>query len=337
MTDNNAWGRPEPSSSNPGSSGNTQIWGTPSSPASPTQEPEAKSTGKGKRLTIIVVAVLAVLALVGAGAWALLNKQDSGDDQGAATMATTSSPSDSATSEKSSSTDSDEDAEKKTEGKANNAASANAPTKYEKCNDFADEKLSSWTRPIKQYCDDSWLFVGQDGTANFSLYYWTDNAWHKYDTDGRAWPSDIGCYDQDKLKDAGAPLPLLDKVTLCTDEGDTSTEAEEDDEEPAADEFAWAGKWNGKCDGRYILIVESALISGPEPYTETSRIQDKYPGSKILYGGACSSLRNTVDGKSVYAIYYDAGYSVDKVCSLKAQYGGNARSLNDDGDFSDPC
>ena len=87
MTDNNAWGRPEPSSSNPGSSGNTQIWGTPSSPASPTQEPEAKSTGKGKRLTIIVVAVLAVLALVGAGAWALLNKQDSGDDQGAATMA----------------------------------------------------------------------------------------------------------------------------------------------------------------------------------------------------------------------------------------------------------
>ena len=62
-----------------------------------------------------------------------------------------------------------------------------------------------------------------------------------------------------------------------------------------------------------------------------------YPGSKILYGGACSSLRETVDGKSVYAIYYDAGYSVDKVCSLKAQYGGNARSLNNDGDFSDPC
>ena len=334
MTDNNAWGRPEPSSPNSGSSGNTQSWGAPSSPA---QEPEAKSTGTGKRLTIIVVAVLAVLALVGAGVWALLNKQDSEDNQGAATMATTSSPSDSATSEKSSSTDSDEDAEKKTEGKANNAASANAPTKYEKCNDFADEKLSSWTRPIKQYCDDSWLFVGQDGTSNFSLYYWTDNAWHKYDTDGEAWPSHLGCYDRDKLEDAGAPIPLLNKVALCNDEGDTSTAVEEDEEDPAADEFAWAGDWNGKCDGRYILIVESALIDGPEPYTETSRIQNKYPGSKILYGGACSSLRETVDGKSVYAIYYDAGYSVDKVCSLKAQYGGNARSLNDDGDFSDPC
>lgn len=169
------------------------------------------------------------------------------------------------------------------------------------------------------------------------MFYWTDNAWHKYKTDGTAWPSSIGCYERDKLEDAGAPLPLLDKVALCNDEGDTATEAEEYEEDPAADEFAWAGDWNGKCDGRYILIVESALIDGPEPYTETSRVQDKYPGSKILHGGACSSLRETVDGKSVYAIYYDAGYSVDKVCSLKAQYGGNARSLNDNGDFSDPC
>lgn len=334
MTDDNAWGRPEPFSPNPGSSGNTQSWGAPSSPA---QEPEPKPAGKGKRLTIIVVAVLAVLALAVAGGWALLNKQDSADDQGPAPIDTASSASDSASSEKSSPTESDDNAEKKSESKDSNAAAADAPTKSDKCNDFADEKLSSLTKPVKLYCDDSWLFAGEDGTSSFTLFYWTDNAWHKYDTDGRAWPSSIGCYDQEKLEDAGAPVPLLDKVALCTDEGDTSTEAEEDEEDPAADEFAWAGDWNGKCDGRYILIVESALISGPEPYTETSRIQNKYPGSKILYGGACSSLRNTVDGKSVYAIYYDAGYSVDRVCSLKAQYGGNARSLNDDGDFSDPC
>ena len=33
----------------------------------------------------------------------------------------------------------------------------------------------------------------------------------------------------------------------------------------------------------------------------------------------------------------DAGHSVDKVCELKATYGGNARSLNNNADFSDPC
>lgn len=333
MTNNNAWGQPEPSSPDSGSSGSAQTWGAPS-PASPTQEPDPKSTGKGKRLAIIVVAVLAALALVGAGAWALLNNHDSTDDPGSSLSAPASTPSGSAASKEASSTESEGVAEEKSKSEDKNAAAADAPTKYEKCNDFADEKLSSLTRPVKEYCDDSWLFAGEDGTSNLTLFYWTDNAWHKYETDGRAWPSHIGCYDQDKLEEAGAPLPLLDKVALCTDEGDTSAEAEED---PAADEFAWAGDWNGKCDGRYILIVESALIDGPEPYTETSRIQDKYPGSKILYGGACSSLRQTVDGKSVYAIYYDADYSVDKVCSLKAQYGGNARSLNDDGDFSDPC
>lgn len=336
MTNNNAWGQPEPSSPDPGSSGSTQTWGAPS-PASPTQEPNPESTGKGKRLAIIVVAVLAALALVGAGAWALLNEHDSTNDPGSTLSAPASTPSGSAASEEASSTESEEVAEEKSKSEDKNAAAADAPTKYEKCNDFADKKLSSLTRPVKEYCDDSWLFAAEDGTSHFTLFYWTDNAWHKYKTDGTAWPSDIGCYDQDKLEEAGAPLPLLDKVLLCTDEGDTSTEAEEAEEDPAADEFAWAGDWNGKCDGRYILIIESALIDGPEPYTETSRIQNKYPGSKILYGGACSSLRETVDGKSVYAIYYDAGYSVDKVCSLKAQYGGNARSLNNDGDFSDPC
>lgn len=44
-------------------------------------------------------------------------------------------------------------------------------------------------------------------------------------------------------------------------------------------------------------------------------------------------MRGQVNGKAVYAIYYDAGYSVDKVCALKAIYGGNARSMNNAADF----
>ena len=162
MTNDNAWGQPEPSSPDPGSSGSTQTWGA-SSPASPTQEPNPKSTGKGKRLAIIVVAVLAALALVGAGAWALLNEHDSTDDPGSTLSAPASTPSGSAASKEVSSTESEEVTEEKSEGKDKNAAAADAPTKYEKCNDFADEKLSSLTRPVKQYCDDSWLLPVKTG------------------------------------------------------------------------------------------------------------------------------------------------------------------------------
>lgn len=95
---------------------------------------------------------------------------------------------------------------------------------------------------------------------------------------------------------------------------------------------------NDQCDGRYIMIVESAIIPvGEVPSAETQRVQNKYPGSKILSGNACSSLRGQVDGGTAYAIYFDAGHSVAKVCELKAAYGGNARSLNNNADFSDPC
>ncbi|MER0079561.1 hypothetical protein ABRP87_06330 [Corynebacterium sp. KPL2830] len=95
---------------------------------------------------------------------------------------------------------------------------------------------------------------------------------------------------------------------------------------------------NDQCDGRYIMIVESAIIPvGEDPSAETQRVQNKYPGSKILSGNACSSLRGQVDGGTAYAIYFDAGHSVDKVCELKATSGGNARSLNNNADFSDPC
>lgn len=346
MTDNNAWGRPERSPADPASPDDTQAWGTPAasatsaassdslaSPASPSsaeQDTNSQQTGKGKRFALIAVAILAVLALISAGVWALVNKQEPADKQSASPAAPSTSTEDSASSKEAATPENSHD-------EATEDASAEEPDKYDKCNDYADDKLSVFRAPVKMYCDDSWLFAGEDGTSEQVLFYWTDNAWHRYTTDGEAWPSHMGCYDRDKLKDAGAPIPLLDTVTLCTDEDNTEAEAAEDEEDPAADEFAWAGDWNGKCDGRYILIVESALIDGPEPYTETSRIQDKYPGSQILRGSACSSLRATVDGKSVYAIYYDAGYSVDKVCSLKAQYGGNARSLNDNADFTDPC
>lgn len=361
MNNNNAWGQPDQPSTDPSTKRmrpmprEEQAWGTPSpnspttsiSAASPTGEgfDDPKSSGKGKRIVFLVIAVLAVLALVGSLTWALVNKNDSNaaDDPNEPAFAASSEAKDTSHPEKRSESDKDEDKSKKDEAKdspeTKNNAESQGLTKYEKCNKYADDQLSDLRAPVKMYCDDSWLFAGEDGTSAQALFYWTGNAWHRYETDGISSPSHMGCYDRSKLEDAGAPLPLLDKVLLCDANTDSNAESakETTSKSGAEDEFAWAGNWDGKCDGRYILIAESVLISSGEPYSETSRVQDKYPGSKILYGGACSSLRSQVEGKDVYAIYFDAGHSVEKVCELKAQYGGNARSLNNDADFSDPC
>jgi len=361
LNDNNAWGQPDQPSTDPSTQRmrpmprEEQSWGAPSpnspttstSAASPTGEgfDASKSSGKGKRIVFLVIAVLAVLALVGGLTWAPVNRNDSNDadDPNEPALAASSEAKDTSHPEKGSESDKDEDKSKKDGAKDSperkNNAKSQELTKYEKCNEYADDKLSDLRAPVKMYCDDSWLFAGEDGTSDLTLFYWTDNAWHRYETDGMSSPSHMGCYDRSKLEDAGAPLPLLDKVLLCDANTDSNAESakETTSRSGAEDEFAWAGDWDGKCDGRYILIAESVLISSGEPYSETSRVQDKYPGSKILYGGACSSLRSQVDDQDVYAVYFDAGHSVEKVCELKAQYGGNARSLNNDADFSDPC
>ena len=361
MNNNNAWGQPDQPSTDPSAQRmrpmprEEQAWGTlsPNSPttstsaASPTGEgfDDPKSSGNGKRIVFLVIAVLAVLALVGGLTWALANRNDSNDadDPNEPALAASSDAKDTSHPELGSESDKDEEKSKKDEVKDSperkNNAKSQELTKYEKCNKYADNKLSDLRAPVKIYCDDFWLFAGEDGTSDLTLFYWADNAWHRYETDGMSSPSHMGCYDRSKLEDAGAPLPLLDKVLLCDANTDSNAESakETTNKSGAEDEFAWAGDWDGKCDGRYILIAESVLISSGEPYSETSRVQNKYPGSKILYGGACSSLRSQVDGKDVYAVYFDAGHSVEKVCELKAQYGGNARSLNNDADFSDPC
>ena len=70
MNDKNSWGS---SDSTPYSDSN--------GPASPMQdsgtETNAESSGKGTRTAIIVVAALAIIALIGGGAWALTGNKDS--------------------------------------------------------------------------------------------------------------------------------------------------------------------------------------------------------------------------------------------------------------------
>lgn len=93
------------------------------------------------------------------------------------------------------------------------------------------------------------------------------------------------------------------------------------------------------CDGSYILIVESVVVSPSDPAKQQkiNEAQARHPGSLVTYPGHCSSLRGHLDGNEIYPIYYSFGNDVSSLCSAKASRGGNARSLNHQGDFSAPC
>ncbi len=190
---------------------------------------------------------------------------------------------------------------------------------------------------LQLFCDGTWLYMAQKQSSNFGLFYWTDNEWKVYRSDNTTGDSVNQCYDKGKLDTAGAPKELTNQLQLC-DAQQTQTPKVRDRPITAEEEFPPEDYWYGECDGSYVLIAESVIIPPTtDPISEPYRVHKKYPGSKIIKGGACSSLRSRTEGGSIYAIIYEAGHSVDKVCELKAKYGGNARSLNNDADFSDPC
>lgn len=205
------------------------------------------------------------------------------------------------------------------------------PSTEEKCGVLARNAVSGMTKPQQQYCDGKWLWAGQEQSDHLNLYHWTDR-WERYIPDGKDNFAGYDCYEQNRLEVAGAPATLVEKLNICTSDAPPTSQAN-----AAEDKSAWAGP-GVACDGRWILIVESVLV-GPgdaAPLVVGDAI-DRWPGSSSTPGSACSSMRATYEGKKVYAIYYDAGHSVSEVCALKAKYGGNARSMNNVGDFSDPC
>ena len=184
------------------------------------------------------------------------------------------------------------------------------------------------TDPVQKYCDGEWMYAVQGQSDRYSAYRWDNGHWAQYLTHRDAGNS-FWCYDRSQLVADGVPADMIKVMALC-EYGDPTRD-------PARGEFAWMGP-GVTCDGRWILIVESVLVGPGEaaPLVIGDAI-DRWPGAYSTPGSACSSMRPTYEGKEVWAIYYDAGHSVDEVCALKAKYGGNARAINNVGDCSDPC
>ncbi|EPD68703.1 hypothetical protein HMPREF1219_01889 [Corynebacterium pyruviciproducens ATCC BAA-1742] len=211
---------------------------------------------------------------------------------------------------------------------ATTAVAAATPTTEEKCGTLARNATSGMTDPVQKYCDGEWMYAVQGQSDRYSAYRWDNGHWAQYLTHRDAGNS-FWCYDRSQLVADGVPADMIKVMALC-EYGDPTRD-------PARGEFAWMGP-GVTCDGRWILIVESVLVGPGEaaPLVIGDAI-DRWPGAYSTPGSACSSMRPKYEGKEVWAIYYDAGHSVDEVCALKAKYGGNARSMNNVGDFSDPC
>ena len=328
MNDKDSWG---PRGSTPHSDSN--------GPASPMQDPSTgtstESSGKGTRTAIIVVAALAIIALIGGGAWALTGNKDSDGSSSAEPNFHSQENSSEETTEGAASEEESTPEKKAASTQAKSASTG--PSTEEKCGALANDIMDAPSGTLQLFCDGTWLYLAQKQSSNYGLFYWTDNEWKLYRSDNTTGDSVDQCYDKGKLDTAGAPKELTNQLPLC-DAQQTQTPKVRDRPITAEEEFPPEDYWYGECDGSYVLIAESVIIPpATDPISEPYRVHKKHPGSKIIPGSACSSLRSHVEGGTVYAIVYEAGHSVEKVCELKAKYGGNARSLNNDADFSDPA
>ena len=95
------------------------------------------------------------------------------------------------------------------------------------------------------------------------------------------------------------------------------------------------------CDGRYILIVDSIIDEAGDSDTfhrlAMAALTASTPAREYTVPGRCASLRKKVDGNVIYPVYLDFGADKSAMCAAKSRYSGNGRTLNNSGDFTDPC
>ena len=267
MNDKNSWG-----------SSDSTPYSDSYESASPIQDPSTgtstSSSGKGKRTAIIVVAVLAVIALISGGAWALMASKDSEDATGAepgfqAQETSSEESANQAPREKESAP------EKKPEAKPPRDTS-DEPSTEEKCGTLANDIMNSPIGTLQLFCDGTWLYLAQKQSSNYGLFYWTDNDWKVYHTDSTTGDSVNSCYDKEKLDKAGAPKDLTNQLNLCEAQ-QTQTPKVRDKPITAEEEYPPEDYWYGECDGRYVLIAESVIIPpATDPISEPYRVHKKY-------------------------------------------------------------
>ncbi|GAA1482800.1 hypothetical protein GCM10009624_32400 [Gordonia sinesedis] len=95
------------------------------------------------------------------------------------------------------------------------------------------------------------------------------------------------------------------------------------------------------CNGTGIVVVGNATNPGTYA-SEIQGILDNYSGASYLRTDqSCPSLRQSLNGNPIYAVYYVAGQSTEQVCALRARLGGDVYGkwldTSTDPNFIIPC
>lgn len=213
------------------------------------------------------------------------------------------------------------------------------------------------------FCDGNFALAGQPHTDWSGYYHFSNGHWNHLEPDGMSDPrrgSGGPCFNASTLNDLGVPASVRKSIIVC-DQSVATPEEEAAHSVPGHQGFldSQGRIWTvglgeasedvstPSCDGRYILIEDSIIAKGSMDTTQTDIAKKVlmvgYVGPngpvdrKFTYPGQCSSLRKQVDGHDIYPIYYDFGTDKQAMCAAKAKVGGNGRTLNNNGDFTDPC
>ncbi len=105
----------------------------------------------------------------------------------------------------------------------------------------------------------------------------------------------------------------------------TTTPPAQPDVQPDADLAVSVPISTPDCDGRYIVIVGSAL--NPDEYPQdVQAFLDAKPGAAYLHAPStgCRSLRHRFDGADIYSVYYGPFGTQDEACARRTHEGGDA-------------
>ena len=293
----------------------------------PGETPQSSSQSK-MWIPLVVLVVLALAGGLAAGGWFLYNRNSELETQDAAAI--------SRTAQAPTQTESITEASSSSSSTGATTSTSASTSATGSCEDAVS--ASEMADPREMFCDGKFAYIGENRTDHVLWYYWNGTSWGEYFADG---VSDTGlagpCYDRDRLVDAGASEEVLSEFSsralFCADSAPPRTT-----ESSSSGASAGASMSRAECDGSYALIVESVLYdpSGDAMPQVAERLA-KHPGARLAYPGTCQSLRPSVNGQDIYAIYYDYGDDLAGVCAAEAQGAGNARKLQQAADYSSPC
>ncbi|MEJ5919127.1 hypothetical protein [Corynebacterium sp. H78] len=332
---NSRWGVPE------GQQPDQNPWRQPADQPATGQSPygvqpppgsDSSQHGSGaKKLLVVIISLLAV-ALFGIAAALYFMKDEPVDVRSDFAVGGTTTSSSKPVAPKPADETSTTTTETSTKTSASKTGGDAAGSKGERC---AEGNFSRWipNNIVVMYCDGEWAEVGKARSDHIVRLKWEDGDWASYQPDGETM-SGFPCFDEYRVDSDGMPSGMRGDIPLCED----STQA------PSSTglitsvdtEFGTRSAESQACDGSYVLITAS-VFDDANAKANLSKELSKDSDLVYSYPGECSSFRKETNGTMIYPVYFHFGSDRDAMCAAKSTWGGNGRTLNSNGDLSDPC